>query len=401
LPRPSIPDKRTSVPAADSPPPNAASAKRALFVVITDDMGGAERVIFSLASELASRPGWSVEVVMASSQLPNSAARHLLPPQVRISYGPWKSWHSSFAILPFRLALKRYDLVVTTQIYTNALLSWMRRWKLIRIGRLVARESSSLFDWTAGPKRRLFEGLYSAYGQEDLLIAQTGYMAEHVRRVLPTVSAERLCVLPNPVNAKAITAAAAVGLDKNLRKLIGAAPAILHCGRLIARKNPLLALAVFHQIASKNLRTQLVFVGDGPLEAQLRKEALRLDILDRVLFLGRLKNPYPVIAACQYGLLTSTVEGFPNVVLEMMVCGLRKIVVTPCAGDLHDLSGVTVTRTFEPAEIAHALVAAIEMNEDQSAEYRSAAASRSISDYLDAVLGGNSQAATRRGDGAQ
>jgi hypothetical protein len=41
------------------------------------------------------------------------------------------------------------------------------------------------------------------------------------------------------------------------------------------------------------------------------------------------------------------------------------------------------------------------MNEDQSAEYRSAAASRSISDYLDAVLGGNSQAATRRGDGAQ
>jgi glycosyltransferase involved in cell wall biosynthesis len=397
----STPDKCTNVPAADSPPPNNASVKRALFIVITDDMGGAERVIFSLASELALRPGWSVEVVMASSELPNSAARQLLPPQVRIRYGPWRSWYSSFAILPFRLALKRYDLVVTTQIYTNALLSCMRRWKLISIGRLVARESSSLFDWTAGLKRQLFEGLYRVYGQEDLLIAQTRYMAEHVRRVLPTASAERLRVLPNPVNVKTIAAASVVGLDKNLRELIGAAPAILLCGRLIARKNPLLALAVFHQIASRNLRSQLVFVGDGPLETQLREEALRLDILDRVLFLGRLKNPYPVMAACQYGLLTSTVEGFPNVVLEMMACGLRKIVVTPCAGDLHDLPGVTATRTFQPAEIADALGAAIEMREDQSAEYRSAAASRSVRGYLDSVLGGTSEAATRRGDGAQ
>jgi glycosyltransferase involved in cell wall biosynthesis len=144
-----------------------------------------------------------------------------------------------------------------------------------------------------------------------------------------------------------------------------------------------------------------VFIGDGPLETQLREEAFRLDILDRVLFLGRLKNPYPIMAACRYGLLTSTVEGFPNVVLEMMACGLRKIVVTPCAGDLHDLPGVTVTRSFEPAEIADALGTAIEMGEDRSAEYRSAAASRSVSSYLDAVLGGPGKAATTRGDGAR
>ena len=78
-------------------------------------------------------------------------------------------------------------------------------------------------------------------------------------------------MLPNPVNTKAITAAAAVGLDKNLRELIGAAPAILLCGRLIPIKHPLLALAVFHQIASKNLRSQLVFVGDGPLETRFVK----------------------------------------------------------------------------------------------------------------------------------
>ena len=85
----------------------------------------------------------------------------------------------------------------------------------------------------------------------------------------------------------------------------------------------------------------------------------------------------------------------------MMACGMHKIVVTPCAGDLEDLPGVTVTRTFGPAEIAQALGAAIEKREDRNAEYRSAAASRSVSGYLDAVLGGTTEGATTRGGGAR
>ena len=74
-------------------------------------------------------------------------------------------------------------------------------------------------------------------------------------------------------------------------------------------------------------------------------------------------------------------------IIEMMACGMKKIVTTPCAGDLHLLKGVAVTRTHELAEIALTLRAALESDEDCSALYSRMAASRSVGAYLDRVLG--------------
>ena len=69
------------------------------------------------------------------------------------------------------------------------------------------------------------------------------------------------------------------------------------------------------------------------------------------------------------------------------VFGVKKVVTTPCAGDLHLLKDVAVTRTHEPAEIARALRAALDSDEDCSALYSRMAASRSVVAYLDRVLG--------------
>src|SRR4051812_40503203 len=67
--------------------------KRALFIVITDYPAGAERVTMTLASELAVRPGWDVEVKIVCSQLADSFSKRTLPPNVKVTYGPAHSWH--------------------------------------------------------------------------------------------------------------------------------------------------------------------------------------------------------------------------------------------------------------------------------------------------------------------
>lgn len=361
--------------------------RRALFMVLTDHPGGAERVAFSLASELARRPGWHVEVMIACSKFADSFSGRSLPGAVQVRYGPARNPYLSFLLLPFRLLFRRYDLVVTTHVYTNALLASMRRFGLIRAGRLVVRESMSLFDRFEGRKARRFRRLYKAYGKEDLVIAQTSYMADHVRPWLPEASAQHLRVIPNPVDCAAIGAASGEPVDADVRKRLAGRRNILFCGRLVDFKRPDAALEAFRIAAADDPDAQLVFMGTGPLEPQIRKQAADSGLADRVAFLGNRTNPFPVMAACDVGLLTSANEGFPNVVLEMMACGMKQIVVTPCAGDLDTLAGVTITPTLAVGDIADALGQALRSAADRSGFYRPALEARSTAAFLDQLLG--------------
>lgn len=364
---------------------------RALFIILTDHPGGSERVTFGLAAELARRPGWSVEVIIVSSQLPVSFSAQVLPDNVRVHYGPLRSWHAAFALLPLRLLFRRFDLIFTTQIYVSALVSLMRRLQLVRSGAHVVRESASLLDYFAGAspfRKSLIRRLYGCYGGEALIIAQTRYMADHLRSRLPPRSAQRLRVIPNPVDIEAVREGASAGLGEALRAQLSGGPNIVVCGRLIEVKQPSLALEAFDLLVHGGCPARLVFVGGGDLEGRLRRDAQRRGLGDRVLFLGRLNNPYPALAACQYGLITSSNEGFPNVILEMMACGYRQIVTTPCAGDLDRLPGVTVTKGFGAREIAEALEQAIASNEDRGPVYKAAAAKRSMQSCLDDLLAG-------------
>jgi glycosyltransferase involved in cell wall biosynthesis len=244
----------------------------------------------------------------------------------------------------------------------------------------------SLFDRFGGLKARRFPLLYRCYGGENLVIAQTAYMADHVRAWLPPRSAAHLKVLPNPVDLPSIQSAAAEPLESWLAERLSGRCNVLYCGRFVQFKRPGVALEAFRIATAGMASAQMVFMGSGVLETEIRAQTEAAGMSDRVLFLGNRPNPYPVMAACQYGLVTSANEGFPNVAVEMMACGMKKVVITPCAGDLDGLTGVAVTRTFDVHDIAGELRAAIEQREDCSSLYRKFAGTRSVEAYLEAAL---------------
>ena len=96
---------------------------------------------------------------------------------------------------------------------------------------------------------------------------------------------------------------------------------ILVVGHLIERKDPLLAVRAFHAAGREDAR--LVFVGRGPLEADVRREASALGIEPRVELMGE-RAPEQIIdwyRAADLLLLTSSREGRPNVVLEALSTG--------------------------------------------------------------------------------
>ena len=106
---------------------------------------------------------------------------------------------------------------------------------------------------------------------------------------------------------------------------------VLAGGRLVYKKGLDVAIAAFASAAVREADpARLVIFGYGDLEGELRAQAARLGLADRVLFAGRIeRDRIPALfAAADLFLLPSVhdhagnVDGLPNTLLEAMATGL-------------------------------------------------------------------------------
>lgn len=126
-------------------------------------------------------------------------------------------------------------------------------------------------------------------------------------------------------------------------------PYILCAGRLHRHKGFDFAIRAFAKMHRQG--RVLVIMGDGALMPELKALAQRLGVGDAVIFPGYVKNPYPYYTHAEGFLLSSIIEGFPNVVVEAMASGLP-ILATDCISGPREImayEGGTVTRLVETA----------------------------------------------------
>ncbi|MBU3024409.1 glycosyltransferase [Zobellia galactanivorans] len=96
-------------------------------------------------------------------------------------------------------------------------------------------------------------------------------------------------------------------------------------GRMEVVKNHKLLLRAIQKVP----KVRLYLLGRGHLQAELEQLAADLEVKDRVFFLGFDNNPYQYLKAADLFVFGSNHEGFPNVLLEAMCCGLP-ILTTNC-----------------------------------------------------------------------
>ena len=95
-------------------------------------------------------------------------------------------------------------------------------------------------------------------------------------------------------------------------------------GRLDNGKNHKLLLK-----AIKDIYADLWIIGNGILMDNLELIIDNLKLKDRVKLLGRQDNPYKFLGKVDCFVFSSNHEGFPNVLLEALTCGLP-IISTDC-----------------------------------------------------------------------
>lgn len=165
------------------------------------------------------------------------------------------------------------------------------------------------------------------YRCADEIVAVSRGVAEDVS-VLFAIKLEKISVVYNPI------------VDDKLKNIsneiykgkieVNTIPVILGVGRLAHVKNFSLLIEAFSNVVEQT-EAKLIIVGEGPERGKLEKKVFDLGLNNRVELVGYKPNPYLLMESSDVFVLSSLWEGFGNVLVEAMACGM-KVVSTNCNG---------------------------------------------------------------------
>jgi glycosyltransferase involved in cell wall biosynthesis len=211
------------------------------------------------------------------------------------------------------------------------------------------------YHWRRPWHRRLFSAVTRVgYGLADRIVTTSKGVADDLVSQFGVASA-RIQVIHNPVDLAQIARASTEPIDPAFAR-DWMPPVIVAAGRLAHAKNyPLLidAMAALRE----RVPARLFVLGAGDLERELRERIAERHLESAVVLCGFQDNPWKYVARADVFALTSRYEGFGNVLVEAMACGVP-VVATNSPGTREivtdDINGLLVDR-HEPTQVAAAL----------------------------------------------
>lgn len=121
---------------------------------------------------------------------------------------------------------------------------------------------------------------------------------------------------------------------------------IINVGRLYFQKDQATLVRAFATLADTFPQWRVEIYGDGNMEASLRALISSLGLEDKVFLKGVVRNVIPAYLNSRIFALPSLFEGFGNVTLEALACGLPVVAFDNCAANRqlvqHEKNGLLV-----------------------------------------------------------
>ena len=308
--------------------------RKILIVLPTDNLGGAEKVLKMIARHYVNNA--NVSVFFLQKRSTRRWDNLLINKNITLDYGKSKSSALGLInLLYFILKCRKYHHIFSSQTIINGFIGLLIKLRLIQTKFFIARESTTVFNRFSGIKLFRYRLIYYlGYRYIDLLICQTELMKDQFMKNLPFISKKiNIKTIPNPIN-----------IEKTLQTntdLIFNEDYIVAAGRLIEEKGFDILIDAFNLLQNDCSNLKLVILGEGPLRSHLETKIRNLNLADKVLLPGRVSNVLAYFNLAKVCVVSSRVEGFPNVLLEMMSQNTN-VVSTKCAGGIDELEGVFV-----------------------------------------------------------
>lgn len=301
------------------------------FVIPTLTGGGAERVAVTVLSAMDAKRYDRTLYVFSAQQ---GVYFDHIAPGIRVVVATQRSWLFRLWELAAFLRSSRPDIVMPFLSYFITAIAVRLSGGRARVvfnqgtptsGFLADRD----FAWGRGWRRRLFAIVTRIfYSRADaVVVTSRGVADDLIARY--RVPAARIRVLHNPVDLDAIAKLASDRIDE---VVAGDRPVLAAAGRLAGVKNYPLMIAAIEDLVARS-PVFLWILGDGPERTRLEALARDHGVARFVRFLGFQQNPFRFIARADVFVLTSTYEGFGNVLIEAMACG-TPVVATKSPGTI-------------------------------------------------------------------
>jgi glycosyltransferase involved in cell wall biosynthesis len=363
----------------DEPQDVAMTRPDAMFILNNMGFGGSERKIVRLANRLKEE---GVNVALACLNGPYTLAQVLRRdvPCTRLD----RKGKFSFATLwrIRRLLLReRPTTVLSVNLYASLYVA-LATLLMPRRPRIVALVNTSTF-YGAHLWKRAYQAVLARF---DLTVHGSDAQ-RHFWMKANSTAWNKSTVVYNGVDSGHFEITGAFEAGKRLRAALGVKPESLLIGTVgmcRPEKNQAVLLTMMRSLRVSRVDAHLVIAGEGPLLDSLKRQAVALEVADRVHFAGAVEDVRPVLAALDVFVLPSrAVESFSNAALEAMSMG-RPVILSDIGGAREMITDGVEGYVVSPTELAArlpAIIAALYADRRKRLQMGQAARDRAVSSF--------------------
>jgi glycosyltransferase involved in cell wall biosynthesis len=300
------------------------SAVKVLYLITELNVGGAERVVQRLATQLSKH---RYDVLVACLYDPGAVADEITAagvPVVNLGMRGKRDLRVVWRL--FRLLRDERIQILHSHLFHANLLA-------VPIGRvsktpviIVTRHNSDIY----GARRELVNR--SLRGLCDAIVVVSGKVRE-VELQRAATDPSKIIVIPNGVHVEAFSEANLAKLDtlRQAWRIQSNAPVIGTVASFQEYKGHAVLIDATVQILEQFPHTKVLLVGDGPLRSQMENKVNALALSDTIIFTGVRQDVRDILPLLDLFVLPSLSEGLPVSILEAMAAS-RPVVATYVGG---------------------------------------------------------------------
>lgn len=302
------------------------------FMLTSFGIGGIEKVFLTLANEMCQKHDVSIVICKNSGEL-----LELKDSRIKVTDLGGIKLTKLFLPLVHTLKQQRFDVFVSGSDIVNIFVGCSKFLAPKKTKIILTQHNffntESVYIGNKTITRFLMRFLYN---KADQIIAVSNAVKEFCIKELKCKNAIEI---QNPIDLEKVRILKDTQIDTKLPEKY-----LVFAGRLSVVKNiPLIlrAMAILHE---RGIQIQLLILGSGSEEENLKELTKKLSIEDDVKYVGSVPNVFPYFVKGEMLLMSSTSEAFPVTIVEAFSLGIP--VISTCTEGPIEIMGSLKTNYF-------------------------------------------------------